>query len=165
LVVFFASIVMFASHKSAWVSAPIWYTGVLLAAVCAGLGLYRLLRRLFGDETDVVTSIAFALLMLGSGPLLAFHLQNVPFLTTVRISMPARALGSSAGMLQIGLLEVLQFLAIMIAAGFVAVGMWRIRVRILQRKLARSGWGIVDALAAAYVVGALILLFMGGSHI
>ncbi len=164
LVVFFASLVMFASHKSAWVSAPIWYTGVLLAAVCAGLGLHRLLRRLFGDESGVVTSIAFALLMLGSGPLMAFHLQNIPSLATVRISMPAEVLGGS-GLIQIGLLEVFQFLTIMIAAEFVAVGMCRIRARILQRRIARWGWGVVDALAAVYVVGALLLLFMGDLHI
>jgi len=160
LVVFFASIVMLASHKSSWVAAPTWYTGVLLAAVCAGLGLHRLLRRLFGDESGVVTSIAFALLMLGAGPLMAFHLQNIPFLETVRISMPSQAFGA----IEIGLLEVLQFLVILISAAFVAVGMWRIRVRILDRGTAPWGWRLVDALAAVYLVGALALLFIGDSH-
>ncbi|MDP6543453.1 MAG: sigma 54-interacting transcriptional regulator [Phycisphaerae bacterium] len=160
LIVFFASIVMLASHKSAWVSAPVWYTGMLFAAVCAGLGLHRLLRRLFGDETGVVTSIAFALLMLGAGPLMAFHLQNIPLLETVRISMPAGA----SGAMEIGLLEVLQFLVIMISAAFVTVGMWRIRIRVVQRGVAPWGWRIVDALSAVYFVGALALLFIGDSH-
>jgi len=164
MVVFFMSIVMLASHKSAWIAAPIWYTGVLLAAMCAGLGLHRLLRRLFGDESGVVTSIAFALFVLGAGPLMAFHLQNIPFLDTVRISMPSEVFAAETGALQIGLLEVLQFLAILISAGFAAVAMWRIRVRILDRGMAPWGWRLVDALAAVYLVGALALLFIGDSH-
>ena len=137
---------------------------MLLAAVCAGIGLHGLLRRLFGDETGVVTSIAFALFVLGAGPLMAFHLQNIPFLDTVRISMPSEVFAAETGALQIGLLEVLQFLAILISAGFAAVAMWRIRVRILDRGMAPWGWRLVDALAAVYLVGALALLFIGDSH-
>jgi hypothetical protein len=162
LAVFFVSLVMLASHKSAWLAVdPIWYTAALLAASCAGLGLHRLLQCLFDRETEVVTSIAFALLMLGSGPLMAFHLQNIPFLATVRISMPAEAFSSASVVIQIGLLDVLQFLVIMIAGAFVAFGMWRIRVRIVDRGMAPWGWRIVDALAAAYLASALVLLFMG----
>ena len=165
LVAFFAFVVMLASHKSTWVADSIWwYTGMLLAAVCAGIGLHSLLRRLFGDETGVVTSIAFALFVLGAGPLMAFHLQNIPFVETVMVSMPAEVFGAVSGSVQIGLLEVLQFLAIMIAAGFTAVAMWRIRVRIVDRGMALWGWRIVDALAAVYLVGALALLFIGDSH-
>jgi transcriptional regulator with AAA-type ATPase domain/polyferredoxin len=164
LVVFFASVVMLASHRSAWVALPIWYTVVLLAAVCAAIGLHKLLRRMFGDETGVVTSIAFALLVLGAGPFMAFHLQNIPFLETVRISMPGEVFSVASGAVQIGLLEVLQFLAIMISAVLAAVAMWRIRVRILDRGVAPWGWRIVDALAAVYLVGALALLFIGDSH-
>ena len=163
-VVFFVFVVMLASHKSAWVAAPIWYTIMVLAAVCAGLGLHSLLRRLFGDETGVVTAISFALLVLGAGPLMAFHLQNIPFLATVRISMPAEAFAAAGGVVQIGLLEVLQFLVILIAAGFAAVAMWRIRAGIVDRGMAPWGWRIADALAAVYLVGALALLFVGDSH-
>jgi hypothetical protein len=137
---------------------------VLLAAVCAAIGLHKLLRRMFGDETGVVTSIAFALLVLGAGPFMAFHLQNIPFLETVRISMPGEVFSVASGAVQIGLLEVLQFLAIMISAVLAAVAMWRIRVRILDRGVAPWGWRIVDALAAVYLVGALALLFIGDSH-
>ena len=165
LVLFFAFVVMLASHKSTWVADSIWwYTSVFLAAVCAGIGLHSLLRRLFGDETGVVTSIASALFVLGAGPLMAFHLQNIPFLATVRISMPAEVFGAVSGAVEIGLLEVLQFLAIMIAAGFATVAMWRIRVRILDRGMAPWGWRLVDALAAVYLVGVLVLLFIGDSH-
>ncbi|MBL7219653.1 MAG: cyclic nucleotide-binding domain-containing protein [Phycisphaerae bacterium] len=163
-VMFFAFVVMLASHRSAWVAEPVWYTGVLLAAVCAGLGLHRLLRRLFGDESGVVTSIAFALFVLGAGPLMAFHLQNIPFLDTVRISMPAEVFAAEAGAVQIGLLEVLQFLAILISAAFAAVAMWRIRIRIVDRGAATWGWRLVDAVAAVYLVGVLALLFVGDSH-
>jgi hypothetical protein len=160
LVVFLVSIVMLASHKSALDAAPVWYTVVLLAAVCAGMGLHRLLRRLFGEETGVVKAIAFALLVLGSGPLMAFHLQNIPFFEKVQVSMPSEVFGE----VQIGLLEVFQFLTIMISAVFAAVAMWRIRVRILERGMALWGWRIVDALAAVYLTGALALLFIGVSH-
>ena len=66
--------------------------------------------------------------------------------------------------MDIGLLEVLQFLVIMISAVFAVVAMWRIRVRILDRGAALWGWRIVDALAAVYLVGALALLFIGDSH-
>jgi len=163
-VMFFAFVVMLASHRSAWVAEPIWYTGVLLAATCAGLGLHRLLQRLFGEETGVVTSIAFALLVLGAGPLMAFHLQNIPFLETVLIGIPSEALGAVSGTMQIGLLKVLQFVVIMIAAVFAAVAMWRIRAGIVESGAALWRWRIVDALAAVYLIGALALLFVGDSH-
>jgi len=158
LAVFFMSLVMLASHKFAWVSATVWYTGLLIAAACAGLGLQRLLRKLFGDETEVVTSIAFALLVLGSGPLMAFHLQNVPLLDSVVVS--ARGGGPAAH--RIGLLELMQAGVIAIAACLAAIAVWRIRVRILQRTKARRGWLFVDALAAIYVVGAFAMLLAGG---
>ena len=161
LVVFFVSVVMLASHKFAWMDDPISYTGVFLGAVCVGLGLHGLLRRLFGRDSDVVTSIAFALLVLGSGPFMAFHLENIPLLATVRITAPTEAFGS----VQIGLLDVLQFAVIMTSACFAAVAMWRIRVRILKRGMARWGWSVVDALAAVYLLGALSLLFLGDSRI
>jgi len=159
--VFFMSLVMFASHKSAWVSADSWYTILLLAAVGAGLGLHRLLRIMFGDETEVVTSIAFAFLLLGSGPLMAFHLQNIPLLDAILVSTPAEAAGAGGRAIQIGLLDMLQLAVIVISAIVAAIALWRIRVRIMNRAAARLGWGVVDALVLLYVAGSLALLLIG----
>jgi len=95
---------------------------------------------------------------------MAFHLQNIPFLETVLIGIPSEALGAVSGTMQIGLLKVLQFVVIMIAAVFAAVAMWRIRAGIVESGAALWRWRIVDALAAVYLIGALALLFVGDSH-
>jgi transcriptional regulator with AAA-type ATPase domain/polyferredoxin len=158
LVVSFAFVVMFASQRLAWLAEPIAYTIALLVAVCAGGGLHLLLRRVFGVENGVVTAIAFALLMLGAGPLLAFHLQNVPFLDTVLISMPAELFGAAG----IGLLELLQFMAILFTAGLAAIAMRRIRGHFIGPGPGILGWRLIDTVAAAYLLGALLLLFTGG---
>jgi len=163
MVVFFLAAVMLASHKFAWLASHVWYTGAVLAATGAGLAFHRLLRWLFGDDSGEVTSISFAMLLLGAGPLMAFHLQNIPSLEAVRISAPGEAFGGQAAV-AVGLLAVLQFSAILAAAILAAIALWRTRVRITDRGAPRAmwGWRIVDALAAVYVAGTLALSVIGG---
>jgi len=165
LVVFFLAGVMLASHKSAWIASPIWYTCAVLAATGAGVALHRLLRRLFGGDIGAVTSLAFAMLVLAAGPLMAFHLQNIPSLAAIQVSAPAEAFGvQGPGFMGVGLLGVLQFSAVLVSALFAAIAMWRIRVRLAAQGASRAlwGWRIVDALAAVYVVGTLTLSVIGG---
>jgi len=165
MVVFFLAAAMLASHKSALIASTPWYTAAVLAATGAGLGLHRLLRWWFGDDTGEVTSISFAMLLLGAGPLLAFHLQNIPSLDAVNISARAETFGlRGSGMVGVGLLAVLQSVVVLAAAFFAAVALWRIRLRLGARGegRARWGWRFVNALAALYVAGNLALSFIGG---
>lgn len=168
--VFFLALVMLASHGSAWVSAAGPYTALTVLAVGMGLTLHRGLRRLLGRgdaDPAMVPPIAFALLVLGSGPLMAFHLGNVPTLGEVHIQAAAGSFLSSylaAG--SVDLLVVLQIAVILLAAFFAAIILSRIHARFARQGAnpAPWGWRVLLGLCGGYLLTALCFTGLGGAH-
>ena len=169
LVVFFIAIVMLASHKLPWLDQTIPFTaaallGLVLGVVSMGM-LWQLLRCEGAREVSVASPVCFVLLVLASGPLMAFHLENVPGLSGLLVG----AEPGSGGIGQLlgggkSLLAILQGAFLMIATTLAAIALWRIQVHYSGQgvKLARWRWGVVWAVCGLYLVAAFALITLRG---
>ncbi len=163
--VFLLGLVLQASQLASWTSRPQAVTLLGLAAVGFGVLLSVRLPRLVEQEPEaaspVVTSVAFSLLVLGWGPLMAYQLGNIPALRWVFLAgHPGTAIADWLG--QLSLLPVLQLLSIALASGLAAVALWRIAARAREQSVAlnRAGWAALSMLVVVYVIAAVALVVM-----
>ena len=171
LVMVFLAMVMLASHKAEALGRTGWYTAAVVAAVAAGLAgravLFRFLGRGGRADPAAVAAVAFALLVLAAGPLMAFHIENVPALGAMRVTVPSAAVGPWPGEpVHVPVLAIVQVSAVVLAAVLAAVALWRVRVRFAERGIA-SGRPCRIALRAVclvYVLAALGLVMLRGRH-
>lgn len=168
-VVFILAMVMLGSHSVAWLKPVVPYTAAVLAAAGLGaalrVGLSRLLACEDAPDLAVVPPVAFALLVLASGPLMAFHLGNIPGLAMVRLHAAAGSADLAESPIgQIPLLTVLQVAAVLISLVLATVALWRTRVRFssLGVQLARWRWRIPISLCLCdlYTLTALGLILL-----
>lgn len=171
LVAFFLTIVMLASHREQLGLAD---SGSFTVAACLALGLAFALniglpRLLSRDRDPVVTSrVTFAMLLLAWGPLMAFHLENIPGLDSLRLGStwvpPAGSFWAGrVPALEVSLLTVFQFAAVFFAALLAAITLWRIRVHAAKQgtEIVPWGWRIILVTCAAYLVAAVFLVSLG----
>lgn len=160
-------IIMLASPRAFWGESAVWYTVVTLlafgAAFLFSLGLPRLVAR---DHDATLTSrTAFALLILGWGPFMAFHVEHIPGIETLYVSvMPLTTQVQAATPLDVSLLIVLQVGIIALAAVFAALSLWRIWAHSVSRgvPLVPWRWGLLSAMCAVYLaVAAALVTFPG----
>jgi hypothetical protein len=160
------ALVMLASQKGAWgTSAAAGFSLAVALAVGAGIGLGLLLPKLLcrDDDRAPAARAAFALLVVAWGPLMAFHLENVP-------GLPALAVHAAAGSdiarqfpaLNIPLLGTAQLAVIILSTALALVALARIRRRV-DDGIGRNAvwrWAAIGALCTAYLGVASALVFL-----
>jgi transcriptional regulator with AAA-type ATPase domain len=167
--VFLLALVLPASRTLNWASRPDGMTVLGLTAVLLGILLSMRLPRLLLREADpsstVVTSVAFSLLVLGWGPLMAYQLGNIPALRwTFVAAKPELAPSSLLGGFEVSLLLLAQLGAIALATAFCSIAMWRIAKQARGRgtELHSTGWTALGSLCVIYVAAAISIVLLGG---
>ncbi len=156
-ITFFVALVMLASQKNAWgTHTAAGFTAAMLAAVGAGIGLAALLPRLLCQNEDrtPASRAAFGLLVVAWGPLMAFHLENIPGLGALGIHAAAGSgLEGLAPALDLPLLGVLQLAVIGLATLLALLSFPRIWRHVDEAVGHRAvwRWSLVGVLAAAYL--------------
>ena len=159
---------MLASHKLSWVGDSVGFTILAGGTMVGAFILHGGLVKLFDNDQDHALSnrIAFALLLLAWGPFMAFHLNNVPELESILIRAADNSILSSLfNVVDISLLLILQFAAVIFASACTAICFWRIRVRQWSNN-GKSGfwsWKFVTALCALYLLVTIALVLYGGN--
>jgi hypothetical protein len=133
------------------VASPSVFTGLVLVAFAAVVPLRRLLERAVGVDGDPMPAIrvAFSLAILAWGPLMAFHLGNIPGIEGMHVHGETH----QAAMFSMPILPTLQLLAIFGASLAAAAALGRIRAR-----SGRGAWWLVHLLVLLYVVVAAALV-------
>ena len=164
-VIFFLSLVMLASHKLALLAGPAAYTAVVAVAIGLGAACQTVLRRMFSSpeagQADLAPPVGYALLMLAAGPLMAFHLENIPGLASLNIhAASGRATIGAAGGQGLPLLMVLQAILLVLAAIPTGIILWRVRMRFADRgvDVTRWRWRLLWGLCAIYLLSAFALI-------
>jgi transcriptional regulator with AAA-type ATPase domain len=166
LAVFLLALVLQASHSGTWATRSDGITVLGLAAVLIGILLaFRLPRLVERDpepNSTVVTSVAFTLLVLGWGPLMAYQLANIPALGWTFLEARPGFGPSPAGGWQLSLLPIAQLLVITIAVVLAGVAGWRIRIQARQRgvELNPAGWSALIGLCVVYVAAAVAMVVL-----
>ncbi|MCP5102059.1 MAG: cyclic nucleotide-binding domain-containing protein [bacterium] len=168
LAVFCLSIVLLASNRSDWIRGPVELTSVALFAVFFGVLFNNLLPRLLsagaGDrERDNTTAshAAFALMILGWGPLMAYQLSNIQGLAGVRFyAVPGSLFYKFFAGGEVTLLLLLQLSVILLALLLAAIAFWRIRVQAEKEGtgINAAGWNGLLLFSLLYVLFAIFSL-------
>ncbi|MFH0794668.1 MAG: hypothetical protein V2A74_11615, partial [bacterium] len=168
LVAFVLSLILLASHRGIWTTDSFGgFTAVSTGAFAVALGLGAALPKILSREGDptLASRVAFALLILAWGPFMAFHLENIPEISNVRISArEGSALAQLFPTAELTLLVVLQYATVFIAALFAAVAFWRIRVHAGKQQdteLVPWGWATLLVICLVYVITATLLVSPG----
>ena len=164
--------VMLASHWLTWITTAGGFTVTALAAVGFAAALNHALPRLLvsGEEPDpgLITRVAFALLVLGWGPFMAFHLENIPGLGALMLQVTEDSFWPrSFGTTEISLLTVFEFTAITVSALFCTLTLSRIRARFARQGAPPStyGWRILLVICGLYFLAAISLILPQGVHL
>jgi transcriptional regulator with GAF, ATPase, and Fis domain len=163
-ITFFVALVMLASQKDAWgTHSAAGFTVAMGAAVVAGIGLGALLPRLLcqDDDRTPASRAAFALLVVAWGPLMAFHLENIPGLGALGIHAAAESgLARLVPALNLPLLGVSQIAVIALATLLALVSfprIWRhLDDGVGHRAVWR--WSVIGMLSAVYLGVAVALV-------
>lgn len=141
-----------------------------LSAIGLGVLLSAHLPRMVGDgeQSDPVlaSKLAFGLLVLAWGPLMAYQLGNVPGLNSILVLPAPDSWWAEWWAGQTTLLIVLQVLTILLAVALAAVCLWRIRAGAVRegREVRPLVWRAAIGLAGVYTVVALGITLAGGAH-
>ncbi len=161
------ALVLLAARGTGWAAGPLGLTLLSVAAVLSGALLAKALPRLLlgrhGDDSTVAWQVAFALLLLGWGPLIADQLENVPFLASLSLTLaPESLLAGYLPLHQVSLCTIAQVAVIGAAAVLALLTLQRIHHHTEQAgtMLSRNGWRLLIGFCCAYAITALLLLFL-----
>jgi len=167
LVGFFLVLVLLAVRTTDFLDSPYSFTAAAVIAAAFGISLYRILPYLVSDrqfpDPTTATRVALALFVLGWGPFMAYHLQEVPVLDSFQIRIVE---GSSfANILSIKEISIQLILQLAVLFGvliFTLISLRRIRSRSGQRavNVDQWGWRIILVLCSVYLVTAVVLLLL-----
>ena len=167
LVGFFLAMVLLATRSTDWVASPFRFTVVAVIAVILGIALYVIMPRLLSQErfTDpaIVSRTALALFILGWGPLMSFHLQEVPVLGVLQLHIVKESLLTAyLPVTEVSVLLILQLLVIFLAAIFSVISLRRIWSRYSRQevKSVRWLWLILLGLCAVYLLTSMSLILI-----
>lgn len=144
------------------------FTAGLLATILFALALRSALPKVLSrDESsgaEAATRCAFTLLVLAWGPAMAWQLEHIPGLASLRVSPEAgsrlAAFFPAGG---ISLLSLLQTGVIVAAAALAAVALRGLvnRFRLQQQETSPRGWKVVTTMCAAYLAAAVTVVVLG----
>ena len=130
----FAPVMLASQRSGSWVSGALGFTVAGIVAIAVGALVSVRLPRWLADAGEAddarAAQVAFAFLVLGWGPLMAYQLANLPGLAGVVLL--ARAGTPLDGVLPAGgvpALALVQLGVVLVAAVLAAVCLWRIRAR------------------------------------
>jgi hypothetical protein len=159
LVVFFLAIVLLAARSTDWIVTPHRFTVAAVLAVVFGIALNTLLSRLLSKrriaDSAIVSRTALALFILGWGPLMAYHLKEVPILNLLQLKISeGSVLAGYLPLTEVHVLLIFQLLAISLAAIFSLVSLRRVCIPsgINEVKLEGWVWSIVVGLFTVYLL-------------
>ncbi len=165
LAVFLLSPVLLAIQADPSLSGFLAVTVGGVLAVVVGALLTRVLPSLItggdGEDSAIPTQVAFALMVLAWGPLMAYQFGNISALSAFQLSSnPPSLLGQLVGTNNLTLLPVAQIIIIVFAAAMAAIILWRISVHAHndEEHIAWGGWFLVMAGCLAYVVICLTIV-------
>jgi CRP-like cAMP-binding protein/polyferredoxin len=167
LSVLFLAPVVLAAQQTPWLSGVVSLTVAMAAAFAAGALAARALPGLLGGEGDetLAARVAFALLVLAWGPLMAYQLGNVRALAAVRLQ--AVAASPLEGVLPphgVALQLVLQLAVVLLALVLALITLSRTAA--WQRRHGappeRGRWVALRLTALAYAAAAIALLLLPG---
>jgi uncharacterized membrane protein len=170
--VFILTLVLLAAKNYPRLAEPTVLAAAGLGAIIIGALLHRILPHLLLESSlddvesqaypGVAVQVAFALLVLGWGPLMAYQIANIPTIEGLRFGASSGSFWAQvlpAGGLS---LEVLvQSLSIVFAAGITVVALGGI-VFLARRRgvgLSLAGWSALSLLCTLYVGAALYVLY------
>ncbi|MFN2168861.1 MAG: 4Fe-4S binding protein, partial [Anaerolineae bacterium] len=158
LAVFLLSPVLLAIQADPSLSSFFAVTAGGLLAVALGGVLTWMLPTLItggdGEDSAIPTQVAFTLMVLAWGPLMAYQFGNISALSAFQLSSnPPSLLGQLVGTNNLTLLPVAQIFIIVFAAVLAGFILWRISVhaRANEDHIAWGGWFLVLAGCAVYV--------------
>jgi len=158
LAVFLLSPVLLAIQSDDSLSGPLAVTLGGILAVAMGALLAWILPGVItggdGEDSAIPTQVAFALMVLAWGPLMAYQFGNISALSAFQLSSnPPSLLGQLVGTSNLTLLPVAQIFIIVFATAMAAIILWRISVHAHndEEPIAWGGWFLVLAGCAAYV--------------
>jgi polyferredoxin len=170
LAVFFLSPVLLAIQGNPSLSSFSAVTlGGLAAVGCGAVVAWLLPTLLHGEgeeDSSVPAQVAFALMILGWGPLMAYQFGNISALSAFHLgSDPPSLLAQFVGAGNITLLPIAQLFILALAATLAAITLWRIRVRAHRDGIAIAwgGWFLLLAGCAVYL-GISIALVLSRTH-
>ena len=165
LSVLFLAPVILAAQRTSWLAGVVPLTAAMAVALAAGAAAARVLPRLLGGAGDdaISSRVAFALLVLAWGPLMAYQLGNVGALTAVRVqAVPATPLAGVLPAEGVALQLVLQLAVVALALVLTAITLWRTSA--WQQRHgeppARGRWRALNVVSLAYALGTATLLLM-----
>ncbi len=159
LVVFFLAIVLLGARSAGWVSSPNEFTITAVLAVTFSFVLYKALTGLFSrksfSDSITVSRVALALFILSWGPLMAYHLQEVPIINDLQMRIIEESFWADFLRInEISVLVILQIAVILIAAILATISLWQIRSRFLYQdvKSIRRGWLVILGICLIYLL-------------
>ncbi len=165
LAIFFLSPVLLAIQGNPALSSPLAVTlGGLAAIGCGALMAWLLPTLLHGDgeeDSPVPAQVAFALMILGWGPLMAYQFGNISALSAFHLgSDPPSLLARFVGAGNVTLLPIAQLFILVLAAALAAITLWRIGVRAARDGItvAWGGWFLLLTGCTAYLAISVALV-------
>jgi transcriptional regulator with AAA-type ATPase domain len=156
-----------AQHFPATGSAGLFTAGLLAAlffALAFRAALPKILSREESSGAEAATRCAFTLLVLAWGPAMAWQLEHIPGLASLRVSPEAgsrlAAIFPDGG---IALLSVLQIGVIVAAAALAAVALRGLvnRIKLQEQETSSKGWKVVTTMCVAYLAAAVTVVVLG----
>ena len=138
------------------------FSVLLLAATAMAILASKVVDRWLERTPDPIAPrrVAFSLLLLAWGPLMAFHLGHVPKLEHLEVRQGGEAALQSAAMGSgVSILVVFQVLAIAVAAIGATIALMTVRHRQEPRSRARRGWWLLALVCAVYTVANTAVVF------
>jgi polyferredoxin len=170
--VFLLTLVLLAAKNFPWLAEAPILTVAGLGAIGLGALLHRALPYLLFPSSDsaaesrcnpgVAVQVAFALLVLGWGPLMAYQIANIPTIGTLRFAAAAGSFWANvfpSGGLSLDVL--VQIFLIVSAAGLSVIALGG-TIFLARRKgvgLLGAGWAGLGLLCLLYVAAALFMVF------
>lgn len=162
--VFLLALVLLASHGAGWMAERGGVTVLGLLAVAGGVLLAVRLPRLVAHDLEptspLVASVAFAFLLLGWGPLMAYQVGNIPLLAKLFLGARSEVVTADVPAVGVSLLPLAQLSLIALATALAVFSLWRIRVHAHRAGIVlnRFGWAALGALGVIYVASAMTLV-------
>lgn len=171
LVVFMLTVVMLASRVPHWHVTAVPFTGMVLAAVVAGAAFHFVLPWLLSKERppdiEAASRVAFGMLVLSWGPLLAFHLENIPGISSLVLRARPGSIWRYVHMEEVSLLTLLQLSSIALAAvlaGFTLLKVYK-RMKTGDGELTILGWYLLVVICATYTAAAVAIALAQGGYL
>lgn len=165
LTTFFLSLGMLAAQGEAWIATAPGFTVTAAAALVCAAVLRPVLPRLIapGQDPDpaLLARAGVALMILGWGPLMAFHAAHVPGLSSLDLAtLPGSFWQDAFRLTRVPITVLVQSAAVLFAAILSAFTFWRIRAAQQRAGGGESarGWFLLASLCVVYVAVALILI-------